>query len=89
MATHRDVQRFAFVEALVQDVRYGLRTLRKRPGFALVAVAMLALGIGINAAVFTVINAALFQGSPLVQRHDRIAQITTSRSVIYYPDLEE
>ena len=75
--------------ALLQDVRYGLRTLRKNPGFTIVAVAMLALGIGINTAVFAEINAALFQGFPLVHRNDRLAQITTTRNAIYYPDFAE
>ena len=49
-----------------------MRTLRKNPGSTAIAVAMLALGIGINAAVFSVINAALFEGWPLVHRNDRI-----------------
>lgn len=66
-----------------------LRTLRNRPGFTIVAVAMLALGIGINAAVFTVINAALFKGWPLVQRNDRIVQIATNGNGVFYPDFLE
>jgi putative ABC transport system permease protein len=76
-------------EAFLQDVRYGLLTLRTNPGFTVVAVAMLALGIGINAAVFTVINTALFEGFPLVHRNDRIVEITTTKDAIYYPDFED
>ena len=44
------------------DVRLSLRTLRKNPGFTAVAVTMLALGIGVNATVFTVTHSVLFKG---------------------------
>ena len=80
---YRDLYRFAGIEAFLHDVRFGLGTLRKSPGFSAVAIAMLALGIGINAAVFTIVNAALFKGWPLVERNDHIVQITTSKGVSY------
>ena len=74
---------------MTNDVRLSFRTLRKNPGFTAVAVATLALGIGMNAAVFTVTNAVLFKGFPLVHASDRILYITTNRSAVYYPDFED
>jgi len=60
-----------------QDVRYTLRTMRKSPGFVAVAIITLALGIGANTAIFTVVNALFFHPLP-VQDPERLVSIFTS-----------
>jgi len=55
--------------AFVRDLRYALRQLKKAPGFALIVVVMLALGIGANTAVFSVMNAVLMQLLPVSRPH--------------------
>jgi predicted permease len=83
------------METLLQDLRYGLRMLRARPGFAAVATLCLALGIGANTTIFSLMNALLWRPLPGVEDPARLVIVYTSDyssgrySTSSYPDYQD
>src|SRR5256714_4467991 len=89
----RDARGINFIEILIQDLRYGLRMLRKNPGFAAVAVLTLALGIAANTAVFTAFDALFLRPRPVMDPNSLVAVFRTTpgdaRGRFSYPDRSE
>ena len=81
-----DVRAFVFLENLMQDIRFAFRMLRKNFGFTLVAILSLALGIGGNTAVFSVLNALLIQPLPFgePQRLVRITEFFPKALLVHF-----
>jgi len=78
---------------LLNDLKYSLRTLAKKPGFALVVVLTLALGIGANTTIFTVVNAYLLRPLPF-NDPERLVSLTdmqppNDRTPASYPEFED
>lgn len=83
------------METLRHDIAYAFRTLARSPGFALVAILTLAIGIGANAAIFSVVNSAVFQPLPYEDSHQIVRVFNTrpdrgwDHINISYPDLTD
>jgi putative ABC transport system permease protein len=77
----REAQGTHFLESLIQDLRFGLRTLRKSPGFTLVAVLTLALGMGANTAIFSVIESVMFRPLPFAGADQIVRVYSTEHGV--------
>jgi putative ABC transport system permease protein len=75
-AVYRDQQGLPFLDALGQDVRFAARLLRREPGFAVTAILVLGLGIGVNNMLFTILNAHTLRGLPVADA-GRLVAITT------------
>jgi predicted permease len=90
----RDAWGWRWLQDLSEDLRYGFRTLRQSPGFSLIAIATLALGIGANTAIFSLIDAALLSSIPVRGAEELVVLEWTARaepkhlSVTSYGDCE-
>ncbi len=86
--TYRETHSLPVFQVLWQDLRYGFRMLRRSPGFSILAILCLTLGIGSNAAVFTWIEGILLRPFPLVAHQDRMMAIAGwNRDVPGDPDV--
>ena len=84
----RDMRRINYIDNFFQDVRYGLRQLSRNPGFTAVAALTLALGIGANTLIFSVVNAAILHPLPFRDANRLVTIWATSSNHSAFPDPE-
>jgi predicted permease len=88
---YRDQRGLPIIETAYQDLRFGLRMLRRNPGFSILAILCLTLGIGANAAVFSWVEGILFRPYPLVSQQERLVALAgtvgAERDETSWPDL--
>jgi predicted permease len=96
---HRDRGGLPVLRHIVQDLRFALRLLRKAPGFSITAIVTIALAVGVNAAIFTVLNAAALQSLPVPEGHRLVTlaisfegqgrrNVSGAPSMLSYPEYE-
>jgi macrolide transport system ATP-binding/permease protein len=90
---YRDQRGLPMIETTLQDLRFGLRMLRRSPGFSILAILCLTLGIGANAAVFSWVEGILFRPYPAVSHQEQLLALTgtargdSGHTAISWPDL--
>ena len=87
----REARKMSLIENFLQDLRFGLRMLRRSPGFTVLAILCLTLGIGANATVFSWVEGILIRPYPLVSHQERLVALTGTvrygRDQTSWPDL--
>src|ERR1700674_2210535 len=90
---YRDQRGLPMIETTLEDLRFGFRMLRRSPGFSILAILCLTLGIGANAAVFSWVEGILFRPYPAVTHQEQLLALTgtargeTGPTSISWPDL--
>ena len=87
----RDARGHQTIQSVLRDIRYALRGMQRSPGFTAMAIAILAIGLGVNTAVFTIANAMLFLGYPHIDPGNHVLFLTSvkRKSLVSGPSLPD